>query len=130
MFFLIAFKIVLLSQFCSDQDDSPLDITNKRDGTVDYDHAEEMSSPLATDVSLSHSITGQFKVLTYNVAGLPPGISQSSTLKNMSQISTHLNQYDIALVQEDFFFHSLLSNHTHPPYQTKPADISFGYLAN
>ena len=47
----------------------------------------------------------QFSVLTYNVAGLPAGISSSEPDINTPLISPLLNRYDIALVQEDFVYH-------------------------
>ena len=46
-----------------------------------------------------------FSVLTYNVAGLPAGISSSEPDINTPLISPLLNDYDIALVQEDFVYH-------------------------
>jgi endonuclease/exonuclease/phosphatase family metal-dependent hydrolase len=47
---------------------------------------------------------GTFELLTYNVAGLPEGISNSSPLANLPLIGKLLNKYDIALVQEDFAY--------------------------
>lgn len=45
---------------------------------------------------------GHFSVLSYNVAGLPEGISDSHPERNMSLISPLLNAYDVVLTQEDF----------------------------
>lgn len=45
---------------------------------------------------------GEFDVLSYNVAGLPQGISGSDPEYNMSQISPLLEPYDVVLTQEDF----------------------------
>lgn len=54
-------------------------------------------------------------VLTYNVAGLPDGISSSDPVVHMPQISPLLNGYDLALVQEDFAFHTeLAADAAHP----------------
>ena len=47
---------------------------------------------------------GAFELVTYNVAGLPEGISQSHPLTNLPLIGGLLNKYDIALVQEDFAY--------------------------
>lgn len=47
---------------------------------------------------------GRFEVLTYNVAGLPEGISRSQPLANLPLIGKLLNRYDVALVQEDFAY--------------------------
>lgn len=54
-------------------------------------------------------------VLTYNVAGLPEGISGSSPIANHPQISPLLEPYDLVAVQEDFAYHELLvASLTHP----------------
>lgn len=47
---------------------------------------------------------GSFELVTYNVAGLPEGISRSRPLANLPRIGELLNRYDIALVQEDFAY--------------------------
>ncbi len=51
---------------------------------------------------------GSFSLLTYNVAGLPQGISPGNPEANMPIIGRLLNQYELALVQEDFFYHEEL----------------------
>lgn len=57
--------------------------------------------------------------LTYNVAGLPEGISSSHPAIYTSSISPLLNEYDIVHLQEDFCYHdSLLLYNTHP-YSTQ-----------
>lgn len=61
-----------------------------------------------------------FTVLTYNVAGLPEGISKSHPEINTVQISPLLNGYDIALVQEDFWYHAELSSLAEHPFQSEP----------
>jgi hypothetical protein len=48
--------------------------------------------------------SGSLKLVTYNVAGLPEGISQSHPFKNLPLIGKFLNRYDLALVQEDFAY--------------------------
>ncbi|MDQ2678163.1 MAG: endonuclease/exonuclease/phosphatase family protein [Actinomycetota bacterium] len=45
---------------------------------------------------------GSFSVLSYNVAGLPQGISGSEPERNLPLISPLLNAYDVVLTQEDF----------------------------
>ncbi len=47
----------------------------------------------------------EFTILSYNVAGLPQGISSSNPLVNMPRIGQKLNLFDIVLVQEDFSYH-------------------------
>jgi endonuclease/exonuclease/phosphatase family metal-dependent hydrolase len=64
--------------------------------------------------------SGEFSVLTYNVAGLPQGISPSNPQKNIPLISTLLNQYNIALVQEDFYYHEQLRANAQHPYKSTP----------
>lgn len=75
---------------------------------------------------------GEFTLLTYNVAGLPEGTSQSMPLEYTPQISPLLNLYDLALVQEDFAYHDLLVADAGHPYQSEPhpdsnpRELSFG----
>jgi len=63
---------------------------------------------------------GEFSLLTYNVAGLPEGISSSNPEVNIPQISPLLNAYDLVLAQEDFYYHLLLRADAMHPYQTTP----------
>jgi exonuclease III len=60
------------------------------------------------------------RVLTYNVAGLPQGVSQSNPQQFIPFISPKLNFYDLVLVQEDFAHHSALVSRVLHPYQSKP----------
>jgi endonuclease/exonuclease/phosphatase family metal-dependent hydrolase len=63
---------------------------------------------------------GRFSVLTYNVAGLPQGISQSQPLFFMTKISPRLNGFDIVLAQEDFQYErQLRSAALHPYYSPR-----------
>ena len=57
-----------------------------------------------------------FSVLTYNIAGLPQGISSSNPLKNTPYIGKLINDYDIVQVQEDFNYHELLIKNDNHPY--------------
>lgn len=63
---------------------------------------------------------GAFSLLTYNVAGLPEGISSSHPEANTPQISPLLNGYDVVLVQEDFAYHEELVSAAEHPYQSTP----------
>ncbi len=49
---------------------------------------------------------GSFSLLTYNVAGIPNGLSGSTPEVNNALISPRLNAFDLVLVQEDFGFHA------------------------
>lgn len=65
-------------------------------------------------------VSGTLTLLTYNVAGLPEGISASHPEVNTAQISPLLNNYDIVLVQEDFAYHRELVSAAEQPYQSTP----------
>ncbi|MFD3497167.1 jacalin-like lectin [Streptomyces sp. NPDC058678] len=62
--------------------------------------------------------TGSFNVLTYNVAGLPEGLSSGNPEKNTPLISPRLASYDIVNVQEDFNYHAALYAGDNHPYRT------------
>jgi endonuclease/exonuclease/phosphatase family metal-dependent hydrolase len=57
-----------------------------------------------TDAVLPVVTEGSFRLLSYNIAGLPEGISQSRPKANIPLISPRLNAYDLVLIQEDFSF--------------------------
>ncbi|MGV4981320.1 jacalin-like lectin [Streptomyces sp. NRAIS4] len=59
-----------------------------------------------------------FSVLTYNVAGLPEGLSSSHPATNTPLISPRLARYDIVNVQEDFNYHAALYAGDDHPYRT------------
>lgn len=67
---------------------------------------------------------GQFEALTYNVAGLPEGISSSNPEIFIPLISPMLNSYDLVLVQEDFSYHHELISGVQHPHQSPSMDIS------
>ena len=64
--------------------------------------------------------SGTLSALTYNVAGLPQGISGSSPRQNTPQISPKLNTYQLVLVQEDFFYYRCLRRDARHPFQSLP----------
>lgn len=61
---------------------------------------------------------GHFSVVTYNVAGLPEGISESHPATNLPLIGERLSQYDLALVQEDFAYGDSLRLKLKLPFQS------------
>jgi hypothetical protein len=76
--------------------------------------------------------SGTFTALTYNVAGLPQGISGSDPQTNSPLISPKLNAYDMVLLQEDwgdpipgvpgiFAFHDEIVADANHRYRTDPA---------
>lgn len=88
------------------------------------------------DASGVQPTSGEFIALTYNVAGLPEGISGSNPSVNMPLISPLLNDYDLVLVQEDWLapdpnpfegtfdvYHDLLAAEALHPYQSEPAPL-------
>jgi endonuclease/exonuclease/phosphatase family metal-dependent hydrolase len=62
--------------------------------------------------------TGSFRLLSYNVAGLPEGISRSRPSTNIPLISPLLNDYDVVLVQEDFAFPGELRSRAEHPHRS------------
>lgn len=66
--------------------------------------------------------SGSFSALTYNVAGLPQGISGSEPEIYTPLISPLLNGYDLVLVQEDFAYHPELIAEVEHPYLSEPKD--------
>ncbi len=71
--------------------------------------------------------TGSFNVLTYNVAGLPEGLSSGHPETNTPLISPRLAAYDIVNVQEDFNYHAALYAGDNHPYRTATSGgVPFG----
>jgi hypothetical protein len=75
---------------------------------------------VAAPASAASAATGTFSVLTYNVAGLPEGLSSAPTPRQSSTttIGQRLSPYDIVHVQEDFNYHSYLYAADAHPYRT------------
>ncbi|MEV6615830.1 jacalin-like lectin [Streptomyces sp. NPDC051051] len=71
--------------------------------------------------------TGSFNVLTYNVAGLPEGLSSGRPATNTPLISPRLGAYDIVNVQEDFNYHAALyAGDDHPHRTATSGGVPFG----
>jgi hypothetical protein len=71
--------------------------------------------------------SGTFNVLTYNVAGLPDGLSSGNPSVNTPLISPRLGAYDIVNVQEDFNYHAALYAGDDHPYRTATSGgVPFG----
>jgi len=97
--------------------DAPVETADHADWDKLSDLPLDVDGP---DLSDTSSAAGELWVLTYNVAGLPQGISKSDPEKNIPQISPLLNSYDLVLVQEDFAYHAELSAGALHPYKSVP----------
>jgi endonuclease/exonuclease/phosphatase family metal-dependent hydrolase len=72
----------------------------------------------AAPASAAPPPTGTFSVLTYNVAGLPEGLSSGNPSANTPTIGQRLGAYDVVHVQEDFNYHAVLYANDNHPYRT------------
>lgn len=83
-----------------------------------------MRSPLLLTCAVSACApsAGDFSAITYNVAGLPEGLSRSNPEANHPRIGVRINAFDLALVQEDFAYHDLLSTGAKHPYRSTPKE--------
>jgi hypothetical protein len=75
-------------------------------------------------------VSGRLSLLTYNVAGLPQLVSHSDPEVNVALISPLLNHYDVALVQEDFSYHSRLVARSQHAYRSEPMTHSLALVAD
>lgn len=70
---------------------------------------------------------GYFKIISYNVGGLPEIISSSKPSKYTKLISPRLNKYDIVNVQEDFGYNDDLISLMEHEYRTEfSGNVPFG----
>ncbi len=63
---------------------------------------------------------GEIYLITYNVAGLPQGISKSNPEKNIPIISPMLNAFDLVVVQEDFYYQDQLRKEVALAHKSEP----------
>jgi endonuclease/exonuclease/phosphatase family metal-dependent hydrolase len=92
--------------------------------------AEVCGTPAAT--------SGDFLALSYNVAGLPEGLSGSHPAVNTAQISPKLNAYDLVVVQESWqtpdpnplaplrVYHEILAADATHAYKSVPVPLPLG----
>lgn len=73
-----------------------------------------------TTADAADGTEGRIHLLTYNVAGLPEEISGSHPVQNMPLIAPKLNDFDLVLVQEDFWYHADLDAGTDHPFRSEP----------
>lgn len=65
--------------------------------------------------------SGELRLLTYNIAGLPGMLSSSNPSVNTTRLSPLLNHYDVVVAQEDFGYHAQLIEHVDHRYQQSPS---------
>ncbi|RSM85948.1 endonuclease [Kibdelosporangium aridum] len=75
--------------------------------------AGAVASPVAQAAAVN-----SFSVLTYNVAGLPEGLSSGNPATNTPLISPRLAGYEVVAVQEDFNYHAALYAGDNHPFRT------------
>lgn len=66
------------------------------------------------------TVEGDFDALTYNIAGLPQGISSSDPERFIPQMGDKMNAYDLVVVQEDFSYHELYAPDVTLPHRSEP----------
>ncbi|MBM4268746.1 MAG: hypothetical protein FJ144_19390 [Deltaproteobacteria bacterium] len=86
----------------------------------------------------SDGTSGDFLALSYNVAGLPEGLSSSHPAEFTPLIAPLLNGYDLVLLQESWqtpdpnpaaptrVYHEILAAGSDHPYKSEPAPQPFG----
>jgi hypothetical protein len=95
----------------------------------DGSSSDETSDSTTSETSGGEpSETGTLSTLSYNVAGLPEGISGSHPEANTPLMSPLLNGYELVLVQEDFTYHAELSADVEHPFvsEAHPAEDDVG----
>ncbi len=89
----------------------------------------DASAPVVVDAGPpTPKASGSFHAITYNVAGLPEGLSASHPATNMPLISPKLNPFELVFTQEDFAYHGdLVGQATHASKTThKSASLNLG----
>ena len=66
------------------------------------DPSDDGNEPADTTASTDNAASGEFSMLSYNVAGLPQEVSSENPEENLPLISPLLDAYDIVVTQEDF----------------------------
>lgn len=122
---LVASMIVSVGVACGSDDSASTD-------------ADARDDPDAGAPPMPDEPHGEFTALTYNVAGLPEGLSQSMPLTYTPIIGPLLNDYDLVFLQESWqtpdpnpvfplrVYHEILVAASTHPYKTVPADQPLG----
>lgn len=101
-------------------DSSTAEVAADVSAEVTVDSVAVDAGDVGQDLAPPSPVEGELSVLTYNVAGLPQGISKSDPERNIPRISPMLNSFDLVLVQEDFAYHEELGLDTSHPFVTQP----------
>jgi hypothetical protein len=72
---------------------------------------------------------GYIDALTYNIAGLPEGVSEAHPASSSGQISPLLNAFDVVFLQEDFCYHEAVTAAADHPFRTVP-QLALATLVN
>ncbi|MFE1795626.1 jacalin-like lectin [Streptomyces sp. NPDC059517] len=89
--------------------------------------ASATAAPAPAPAAAAAPSSGTFNVLTYNVAGLPDGLSSGNPATNTPLLAPRLGAYDIVNVQEDFNYHAALYAGDNHPYRTATSGgVPFG----
>ncbi|MCP3942797.1 MAG: hypothetical protein GY710_15110 [Desulfobacteraceae bacterium] len=62
----------------------------------------------------------QFTIISYNVAGLPEGLSNGNPANYSGDIGRLLNQFDLCFLQEDFYYHGDIDDKADHPFDRGP----------
>lgn len=94
--------LVLLGACSSDDDSEPGDGAGSATTAAAGDAGAPDETGPATSAADTAAASGEFSLLTYNVAGLPQEVSTENPSEHMPLISPLLEDYDIVLTQENF----------------------------
>ncbi|TLV03338.1 endonuclease/exonuclease/phosphatase family protein [Dyadobacter luticola] len=98
-------------------------------GTDSSDNNLQNAVSGATFVTLDSASSGEFSVITYNVAGLPEIISSAKTQRapSITEIGHRISRFDIAHIQEDFNYNRNLYNRNTHSFRTRnKGKVPFG----
>jgi hypothetical protein len=73
---------------------------------------------------------GVLRLLTYNVAGLPWIVAGNRPRDSMPRIGRLLNDFDLALVQEDFAWHAELSAAARHAFRSRPGSAGAAFYGD
>lgn len=108
------------------------------DGVIGKNDAKTFGIGKVTLEGCPASVSGEFLALSYNVAGLPEGLSGSNPSVNMPLIAPLLNGYELVLMQETWktpdpnplaptrVYHEILEAGSEHPFKSVSAPLPLG----